>query len=117
MADPDKSKTEQAAKPVAEWLARSEERFRQGSVNDDDLADALGLSAEEVTEGVDYLENREEVVRFPHPMKTPPRVKLKPGRGWQELRDEIAGEGAGSPAPSPVRFSKLSPSVPVRLEA
>jgi hypothetical protein len=94
MADADKSKAEQAARRVAEWLARNEERFSQGGVIEGELADAVGISSEEVTLGVDYLENREEVVRFPHPSETPPRVELKPGRGWRELRDEIAG-GAG----------------------
>jgi hypothetical protein len=52
---------------------------------------SASLPAEEVTEGVDYLENREEVVRFPHPLETPLRVELKPGRGWAQLRGELSG--------------------------
>ena len=91
VADADKSKAEQAARRVAEWLARDEESFQQGSLNEGDLPAALGMSAEEVTLGVDYLENREEVVRFPHPSETPPRVELRPGRGWRELRGELLG--------------------------
>ena len=94
MADANKSRAEQAARRVAEWLARNEERFREGNINEGELADAVGLSAGEVTEGVDYLENREEVVRFPHPSETPPRVELKPGRGWQALRGELPGGSA-----------------------
>jgi hypothetical protein len=94
MADANKSRAEQAAKQLAEWLARNEESFKQGGVSEADLASAIGLSAEEVTEGVDYLENREEVVRFPHPSETPPRVELKPGRGWQASRDELPGGGS-----------------------
>ena len=90
MADADKSRAGQNARRIAEWLARDEESFKRVGVNEDDLADALGLSAEEVTEGVDYLENREEVVRFPHPLETPPRVELKPGRGWAQLRGELS---------------------------
>ena len=94
MADAQKSRAEQAARRVAEWLARNEESFGGEGVEEGSLAGAVGLSAEEVTEGVDYLENREEVVRFPHPRDTPPRIVLKPGRGWRELRAEILGGGS-----------------------
>ena len=95
MADTRKSRAEQAARRVAEWLARNEESFNQDGVGEDSLASALGLSGEEVIEGVDYLENREDVVRFPHPLATPPRVVLKPGRGWPGLRAEILGGSNG----------------------
>ena len=95
MAGTDKSGAEQAARRVAEWLARDEESFKREGVNEESLAGATGLSAKEVTEGVDYLENREAVVRFPHALETPPRVVLKPGRGWGELRGEILGGGPG----------------------
>ena len=95
MADADKSRAEQAARRVAEWLAQNEDRFKQEGVEEGGLPDALGISAEEVTLGVDYLENREEVVRFPHPSETPPRVELKPGRGWRELRGEFPGGESG----------------------
>jgi len=91
MADADKAQAKRAARRVAEWLAQNEESFKQGGLNEGDLAGTLGLSAEEVTEGVDYLENREEVVRFLHPSETPPRVELKPGRGWAQLRGELLG--------------------------
>ena len=95
MADEHKSRAEQAARRVAEWLAQNEESFKREGVDEETIASALGMSAEEVTEGVGYLENREEVVRFPHPSETPPRVELKPGRGWAELRRELAG-GSGA---------------------
>lgn len=91
MADTRKSRAEEAARRAAEWLAGNEESFSREGVSEESLAAALGLSGAEVTEAVDYLENREEVVRFPHPLATPPRVDLKPGRGWPALRDEIRG--------------------------
>ena len=95
MAATKRSRAEQAARRVAEWFARNEEQFRQGGIVEGSLAAALGLSAEEVTEAVDYMENREEVVRLPHPRETPPRVELKPGRGWRELRDEVLRSESG----------------------
>lgn len=91
MADANKTKAEQVARRIAEWLARDEETFKRDGIEEGTLADSLGLSAEDVTAGVDYLENREEVVRFPHPSETPPRVELKPGRGWAQLRGELLG--------------------------
>lgn len=95
MADEHKSRGKDAARRIAEWLAQNEEGFKRDGVEEGSLAGAVGLPAEEVTEGVDYLENREEVVRFPHPLETPPRVVLKPGRGWRELRAEILGGASG----------------------
>ncbi len=95
MADTDKSRAEQAARRVAEWLARDEETFRRDGVEEGTLADSLGMSAEDVTAGIDYLENREEVVRFPHPLETPPRIVLKPGRGWAALRGEMGSKESG----------------------
>lgn len=74
MADTNKTRAEQAAGQVAEWLARNEERFRAGSVAEGELSEAVGSSAEEVIEAVDYLENREEVVRFP--------TRVRRRRGW-----------------------------------
>jgi DNA-binding transcriptional MocR family regulator len=55
------------------------------------LASALGISVQEVTEAVDYLENRKDMVRFPTLWKRRPREVLKPDRGWVSLRDEVVG--------------------------
>jgi hypothetical protein len=47
------------------------------------------MSAEEITEAIDHLEAREEVVRMPHGLTTPPHFMLKPGRGWPDVRDQM----------------------------
>lgn len=92
MADEHKSRVGQNARRVARWLAENGAEFSEG-INEDRLAEAVGLSAEEVTEAVDQLENREDVVRFPHISGADRHVSLKPGRGWPELRDEVLGAG------------------------
>ena len=94
MADERKARAEQNARRVARWLAENGAEFSQG-VNEDRLVEAAGLTAEEVTEAVDHLENREDVVRFPHLTGADRQVVLKPGRGWPELRDEVLGAGSG----------------------
>ena len=93
MADEHKSRAEQNARRVARWLAENEAEFSQG-INEDRLAEATGLTGGEITEAVDHLENREDVVRFPHTGAERQTV-LKPGRGWPELRDEVLGAASG----------------------
>ena len=87
MADDRKTKAERNARRVAEWLAEHRTEFEQGGVAENQLAGAAGLPEKELTEAVDHLENREEVVRFPNSL-------LKPGRGWAELRTSIIGSGS-----------------------
>jgi hypothetical protein len=94
MSDERKARAEQNARRVARWLAENVDEFSQG-INEDRLAEAAGLTGEEVTEAVDHLENREDVVRFPHLSGAERQVVLKPGRGWPELRDEVLGAGSG----------------------
>ena len=93
MADEHKSRVGQNARRVARWLAENEAEFSQG-LDEGRLAEAVGLSGGEVTEAVDQLENREDVVRFPHLSGADRQVSLKPGRGWPELRDEVLGAGS-----------------------
>lgn len=95
MADEHRAEIERNARRVAEHLARSEAEFGGEGVSEDSVAEATGLSHDDVASAVDYLENREDVVRFPHPLSTPPRTVLKPGRGWPDLRSQVAGGGAG----------------------
>lgn len=97
MADEHRSKVEQGAQRVAEWLAEHREGFEHGGVGEDELAAAAGLAEAELTEALDYLENREEVVRIPQSI-SPPRDILKPGRGWPDVRDEILKRRAGGGA-------------------
>lgn len=94
MADEHKSRAEQNARRVARWLAENADEFSQG-IDEGRLAEAAGLTDEEITEAVDHLENREDVVRFPHLSGTERQVVLKPGRGWPELRDEVLAAGSG----------------------
>jgi hypothetical protein len=76
---------------VVQWLVENRTEFEEQGIGEDKLADALGMNSTEVPEVVDHLEAREEVVRMPHGLTTPPRFLLKPGRGWAEVRDEILG--------------------------
>jgi hypothetical protein len=89
MADRRKTKSAQDANRIAEWLVDNSAEFEQAGIGQDKLAAAVGISENEVTEAVDYLENREEVVRWPQALTTPPRFLLKPGRIWPETRDEV----------------------------
>ncbi|HEV2914927.1 MAG TPA: hypothetical protein VGX92_16745 [Pyrinomonadaceae bacterium] len=95
MADEDKARVEQKARRVAEWLAENRSEFEGGGIGEDKLAPALGMESDEIREAIDHLEEREDVVRLPQALTIPPQFKLKPGRGWPEVRDEILGKGAG----------------------
>ena len=94
MSDEHKSKVARNAGRVAEWLASQGAAFEGPGISEDSLTSALGMAHDEITEALDYLENREEVVRFPRALATPPQVALKPGRGWPEVRDEILSRAA-----------------------
>lgn len=89
MADEHRTKIDPKAERVAQWLAENRTEFEEQGLGEDKLAPALGMTAEEVTEAVDHLEAREEVVRMPQGLSTPPQFKLKPGRGWPDMRDQI----------------------------
>ncbi len=84
MADDGKSMAEHNARQISEWLAARGTEFEQQGVGENQLASAIGLPEKELTEALDYLENREEVVRFPNSL-------LKPGRGWPDVRANIGG--------------------------
>jgi hypothetical protein len=94
MADEHRTKTDPKAARVTQWLAENRAEFEGRGVGEDTLAPALGMAAEEVIEAIDHLEAREEVVRMPQALTTPPQFLLKPGRGWPEVRDEILGRAA-----------------------
>jgi hypothetical protein len=91
MADERKSVTEENARRVARWLAENRAEFEGEGVAEDRLAPSLRMAGAEITEAIDHLEAREEVVRVPRALTTPPQFVLKPGRGWRELRGEILG--------------------------
>jgi DNA-binding GntR family transcriptional regulator len=76
---------------VARWLVENRTDFEGQGISEDKLSSALGMTGTEITEALDHLEAREEVVRMPQALTTPPHFLLKPGRGWPEARDEILG--------------------------
>ena len=95
MAVKHKEEVEQNALRVAHWLADNEAEFEQQGIYEDKVAAAMGLADLESKEAVDYLENREDVVRMPKALTTPPQFLLKPGRGWPDMRDKVVGEKSG----------------------
>jgi hypothetical protein len=95
MADRRKTKSAQDANRIAEWLVDNSAEFEQAGIGEEKLAAAVGISENEVMEAVDHLENREEVVRWPQALTTPPRFLLKPGRIWSQTRDEVRKKRSG----------------------
>jgi hypothetical protein len=79
---------------IIHWLTEHSAEFEQGKLEEMRLADSIGLTQDEVTKAIDTLENREAIVRFPHPLSTPPQIMIKPGRGWQDLLEKESGKAA-----------------------
>lgn len=94
MAD-DKTRAKENARKVAEWLMGREAEFEGDGVDEKSVAAAIGLSEDEAVAAVDYLENREEVVRMPHGTTAPSQFLLKPGRGWPDMKNEIGKSATG----------------------
>lgn len=96
MADEHRTKIDPKAERVAQWLVENRAEFEGQGIGEDKLAPALGMTSTEITEAIDHLEAREEVVRMPQALTSPPKFQLKPGRGWPEAREEILGKESGS---------------------
>jgi DNA-binding GntR family transcriptional regulator len=96
MADEHRTRTTQDAERVAQWLVENRAEFEGQGISEDKIAPALGMTSDEITEAIDHLEAREEVVRIPQALTTPPQFLLKPGRGWIDARDEMLGSGNGT---------------------
>lgn len=96
MADEHKAQAEQNATRIVEWLVENRTTFESQGVEEDALGTGVGVTGTDLAEAIDYLENREEVVRMPHGMTIPPRFLLKPGRGWPEIKDKILGKSSGA---------------------
>lgn len=92
MADKHKAEVQQNAVRVAQWLLGHSAEFEQQGINENNMAAAVGLTDPDAEEAVDYLENREEIVRMPKAL-TPPQFVLKPGRGWPDVQQEILKKG------------------------
>jgi hypothetical protein len=89
-------KMDQNTSRIIHWLIEHSAEFEQGKIEEMLLADSVGLAKDEAMRAIDYLENREAIVRFPHPLSTPPQTMIKPGRGWQDLLEKDAGKAAGN---------------------
>jgi hypothetical protein len=96
MVDEHRTKIDPKAERVAQWLAENRTEFEGKGIGEDKLAAALGMTAEEIMEAIDHLEAREEVVRMPQALTSPPHFLLKPARGWPDMRDEILGKQSDS---------------------
>ena len=96
MTDAHRSKTDEKTRRVAQWLVENRAEFEGQGIGEDKLTSALGIASTEIMEAIDHLEAREEVVRLPQALTTPPQFLLKPGRGWPEARDELLGTASGS---------------------
>jgi hypothetical protein len=96
MADEHKSQVEQRAQRIVQWLIDNRTEFEEQGVPEQQIASVIGTSGAEVAEVIDYLENREEVVRMPQGAQLPPQFLLKPGRGWPEMRDDLLSKGTGA---------------------
>ena len=96
MANVHRAGTDPKTQRVAQWLVENRTEFEGQGIGEDKLASALGMTSTEIIEALDHLEAREEVVRMPQALTTPPQFLLKPGRGWPEARDEMPGRESGS---------------------
>ena len=94
MAEDHRTQIKQNAGRIIEWLVKHSTEFEGEGIGEDGLASSVGLAENEVMEAVDYLENHEDVVRFPHPLASPPRLVLKPGRNWPAISGEAAGHSS-----------------------
>lgn len=81
---------------IIHWLQEHSAEFEQGSIEETRVTESAGLSKDDAMRAIDYLENHEAIVRFPHPLSTPPQIMIKPGRGWQDVLEEDAGKAAGN---------------------
>lgn len=90
MANRHKAKVEQDVTRVVHRLMEQSAEFEQQGIDETSLASVVGLTEGEVQEAVDYLENHEDVVRWPQPGR---RFVLKPGRGWADLVKKQVGAG------------------------
>jgi hypothetical protein len=87
MAEDHKARMGQKAARVIEWLKEHATEFEGEGVAEDGLAGSAGMGEDELREVVDYLENHEDVVRYPQGVTAPSRFLLKPGRNWPSIKE------------------------------
>jgi hypothetical protein len=88
MADKRKAKAQEDAHKIAEWLVQNRTEFEQDGIGEDRLTSSVGMPETDVRLALDHLENREEIVRWPHAL-------LKPGRVWPQIRDKVLQGSSG----------------------
>ena len=88
MAEKRKAKALEDANRIAEWLVQNRAEFEQAGIGADKLIASVGIPETDVRLALDHLENREEIVRWPHAL-------LKPGRIWPQTRDKVLGQSSG----------------------
>ena len=90
------SKTDPNTERIVDWLADHSAELEQNGLAEGGIAAEAGLAAEQATAAIDHLEDREIVVRMPHPLANPPGVLLKAGRAWPEAREAALAKRAGT---------------------
>ena len=89
-------KVTQNTSRIIHWLIEHSAEFEQGKIEEMLLADSVGLAKDEVMQAIDHLENREAIVRFPHPLSNPPQIMIRPGRGWHDLLEKEVGKAVST---------------------
>ncbi|HKY05909.1 MAG TPA: hypothetical protein VJQ56_13525 [Blastocatellia bacterium] len=95
MANDHKTKVEQDASRIVTYLLEHRAEFEQDGVDESSIPAAVSLSEDEAREAVDRLENREDVVRWPQALTTPPKFMIKPGRGWRLILEKSSEHAHG----------------------
>jgi hypothetical protein len=88
MADKRKTKAQEDAHKIAEWLVQNRNEFEHEGIGEARLTSSVGIPESDVRLALDHLENREEIVRWPHAL-------LKPGRIWPQVRDKVLAKPSG----------------------
>ena len=94
MARAKDKQVQQSVDRIVGWLAEHRTEFEQTGISESSLASQVGLPAEEVIRALDYLENHEDVVRWPGSIDKGARFTIKPGRSWAASRDKALAEGS-----------------------
>ena len=89
MAHEHRSKIDQNACNVAQWLLANRKEFEEQGISEDRIAGAVGLADKDAKEAVDHLETHEEVVRMPRAMTNPRQFVLEPGRAWPDFGEQM----------------------------
>jgi hypothetical protein len=96
MAEDHRTQIKQDADRIIELLIKRHTEFEGEGIDEDSLASSVDMAESRVTEAVDYLENHEDVVRFPKGVTAPSRFMLKPGRNWPAIREGAAGASSSN---------------------